>query len=226
VNDFYKVIPVTIQQFGSIPLSRGGSVFINLAQLTISPTTIPVILPNTSFGNLFLGCTDFNSNEININIPDNGPASVYPITFTVTGITTIQNITLTLNNYYHSYHYSSCSPFQKNMKRVAIQRFTKTLRHKLLRAVRICFDEFNEQGGAIVRMQDKNLVYFPRACIYAIYADQPAATKCALTGSSCPVCYTKQSDMASAQTRNLVYRWDADMAMKKRNYKNIIMDNI
>jgi hypothetical protein len=28
--------------------------------------------------------------------------------------------------------------------------------------------------------------------------------------------------MASAQTRNLVYRWDADMAMKKRNYKNII----
>jgi len=108
------------------------------------------------------------------------------------------------------------------MKRVAIQRFTKTLRHKLLRAVRICFDEYNEQGGAIVRMQDKNLLYFPRACIYAIYADQPAATKCALTGSSCPVCYTKQSDMASAQTRNLVYRWDADMAMKKRNYKNII----
>ena len=61
VNDFYKVIPVTIQQFGSIPLSRGGSVFINLAQLTISPTTIPVILPTTSFSNLFLGCTNFNS---------------------------------------------------------------------------------------------------------------------------------------------------------------------
>jgi len=62
VNNFYKVIPVTIQQFGSIPLSRGGSVFINLAQLTISPTTIPVILPTTLFGNLFFGCTDFNSN--------------------------------------------------------------------------------------------------------------------------------------------------------------------
>jgi len=61
VNNFYKVIPVTIQQFGSIPFSRGGSVFINLAQLTISPTTIPVILPTTSFGNLFFGCTDFNS---------------------------------------------------------------------------------------------------------------------------------------------------------------------
>ena len=62
VNNFYKVIPVTIEQFGSIPLSRGGSVFINLAQLTISPTTIPVILPTTSFVNLFFGCTDFNSN--------------------------------------------------------------------------------------------------------------------------------------------------------------------
>ena len=62
VNNFYKVIPVTIEQFGSIPLSRGGSVFINLAQLTISPTTIPVILPTTSFGNLFFGCTNFNSN--------------------------------------------------------------------------------------------------------------------------------------------------------------------
>ena len=61
VNDFYKVIPVTIQQFGSIPLSREGSVFAGLTKLTISPTTIPVILPNTSFGNLFLGCTDFNS---------------------------------------------------------------------------------------------------------------------------------------------------------------------
>ena len=62
VNNFYKVIPVTIQQFGSIPLSRGGSVFINLAQLTISPTTIPVILPTTLFSNLFFGCTNFNSN--------------------------------------------------------------------------------------------------------------------------------------------------------------------
>lgn len=62
VNNFYKVIPVTIQQFGSIPLSRAGSVFINLAQLTISPTTIPVILPTTLFSSLFFGCSNFNSN--------------------------------------------------------------------------------------------------------------------------------------------------------------------
>jgi hypothetical protein len=68
-------------------------------------------------------------------------------------------------------------------------------------------------------MQDKKLLYFPRACIYAIYGDQPAATKCALTGSACPVCYTKECDMAATKTCNLVYRWDEDMALKKKNYK-------
>lgn len=111
---------------------------------------------------------------------------------------------------------------QKNLTRVAIKRFSKTLRHELLKAVRKCFDEYNEQGGAIVQMQDKNMLYFPRACIYAIYTDQPAATKCALTGSACPVCYTRQCDMACAKTQNLVYRWDGDMALKKRNYKRTI----
>ena len=108
------------------------------------------------------------------------------------------------------------------MSRVAIKRFSKTLRHELLKAVRKCFDEYNEKGGAIVQMQDKNMLYFPRACIYAIYTDQPAATKCALTGSACPVCYTRQCDMACAKTQNLVYRWDGDMALKKRNYKRTI----
>ena len=105
-----------------------------------------------------------------------------------------------------------------------MKRFTKTLRHQLLAAVRQCYDEYNEKGGALIRMQDKNLLYFPRACIYAIYGDQPAATKCALTGSACPVCYTKESDMAAAQTCNLVYRWDGDMALKKKNYKKAMVN--
>ena len=97
-----------------------------------------------------------------------------------------------------------------------MQRFNKTLRHQLLAAVRQCYDEYNEKGGALIRMQDKKLLYFPRACIYAIYGDQPAATKCALTGSACPVCYTKECDMAATKTCNLVYRWDGDMALKKK----------
>ena len=77
-------------------------------------------------------------------------------------------------------------------------------------------------GGAIIRMQDKKLLYFPRACIYAIYADAPAATKCALTVKACPVCYTKVRNMATDQTCNLVYRSDRDMALKKKNYKKFM----
>ena len=73
-------------------------------------------------------------------------------------------------------------------------------------------------------MQDENLVYFCRACIYAVYADFPAAVKCTLTGSSCPVCYTRMSDMASTETNEIVYRNDRDMGVKKRKYLNIMND--
>jgi len=49
-------------------------------------------------------CENFNSNQTNIIINDNVPASVYPITFTITGITeNIDNISLTLVNYFHQY---------------------------------------------------------------------------------------------------------------------------
>jgi hypothetical protein len=118
-----------------------------------------------------------------------------------------------------------CLTLKKNAQRVTITRFRKQLRHKFLAAVRQCFDEYNEKGGAIVRMQDANLVYFPRACIYAIYADAPVATKCALTIKACPVCYTKEVNMATDQTNNLVYRTDKDMALKKKNFKTIMENN-
>lgn len=50
------------------------------------------------------GCHVFSSNQSNILIPSYGPASVFPITFTVTGLSdTITNVGLTLNNYYHTY---------------------------------------------------------------------------------------------------------------------------
>lgn len=55
------------------------------------------------------GCHDFQSNQTNIIINDNGlsdgtPASVYPVTFTVSGITGgLTDINLTLTNYYHTY---------------------------------------------------------------------------------------------------------------------------
>jgi len=54
-------------------------------------------------------CYDFVSNQTNIIINDFGtspgtPASVYPVTFNVSGITNIvTDINLTINNYYHTY---------------------------------------------------------------------------------------------------------------------------
>jgi len=67
VNSFYANIPVTVEQFGSIPLSRrlpqgkAGAGFSDLQMLTILPTTVPVILPNTPFVQLFSYCRNFNS---------------------------------------------------------------------------------------------------------------------------------------------------------------------
>ena len=61
-------------------------------------------------------------------------------------------------------------------------------------------------------------MYFARASILAIYADQPAARKCTLTGSACPVCYTPESKMAQArqEPRHGLKRTYANMNNRKR----------
>jgi len=48
-------------------------------------------------------CSAFTSNQTNILINDSSPASVYPITFDVSGMTLIDEIFISLNDYYHSY---------------------------------------------------------------------------------------------------------------------------
>ena len=48
-------------------------------------------------------CSAFTSNQSNIIINDLSPASVYPITFNVSGVTSIDEISISLNEYYHSY---------------------------------------------------------------------------------------------------------------------------
>jgi hypothetical protein len=60
-------------------------------------------------------------------------------------------------------------------------------------------------------------MYFARSCILAIYGDHPAARKCSLTGSSCPVCYTPQKLMAQAQQepRHNVLRNSFNMSQRK-----------
>ena len=62
--------------------------------------------------------------------------------------------------------------------------------------VRKCFVDFYKRGGALIRLQHGRTMYFPRAVILAIFADAPAATKCTLTGSACPVCYVPQRQMS------------------------------
>jgi surface protein len=64
VASFYNGSTVTnlkIIQFGKIPLSRGGSQFSGLANLTIQDTKSPVVLSNTSMIGMFLFATNFNS---------------------------------------------------------------------------------------------------------------------------------------------------------------------
>ena len=76
-----------------------------------------------------------------------------------------------------------------------VVRFRKALRRHQLHTLRMCFDNYNAKGGAIVPLQTGGYMYFPRACILAIYADHPAAVKCLMVGKSCPQCYTSEGVM-------------------------------
>ena len=77
-----------------------------------------------------------------------------------------------------------------------MRRFMKMLRREQHALVRKCFVDFYKRGGALIRLQHGRTMYFPRAVILAIFADAPAATKCTLAGSACPVCYVPQRQMS------------------------------
>ena len=70
------------------------------------------------------------------------------------------------------------------------------LRREQHALVRKCFVDFYRRGGAVIRLQHGRTMHFPRAVILAIFVDAPAATKCTLTGSACPVCYIPQRQMS------------------------------
>jgi surface protein len=62
LTSFYNAVSnLTIEQFGSIPLSRGGSQFQGLTDITILSTSSPLMLSDTSLANCFAQCTSFNS---------------------------------------------------------------------------------------------------------------------------------------------------------------------
>ena len=109
-------------------------------------------------------------------------------------------------------HFPPC-----NRQQVAVKHFSYALRQHRLRAIHKCFEDFNKTGGAIVRLQHGPVVYFPKAVLLAVYADQPAATKCTLTGSSCPVCFVKQPEMSPAHVGIPIFlRTDARVRKRKR----------
>ena len=85
---------------------------------------------------------------------------------------------------------------KQNKNRASVRRFMKMLRREQHALVRKCFVDFYKRGGALIRLQHGRTMYFPRAVILAIFADAPAATKCTLTGSACPVCYVPQRQMS------------------------------
>lgn len=114
-------------------------------------------------------------------------------------------------------HFPPC-----NKQQVAVKHFTLALRQHRLRAIYKCFEDFNRTGGAVVRLQHGPVVYFPKAVLLAIYADQPAATKCTLSGSSCPVCFAKAPEMSPGHVGlHILPRTDDRVRKRKRALVNM-----
>lgn len=103
----------------------------------------------------------------------------------------------------------------KNLAQVKL--FKEGLRHHQLRAIRTCFEEFNQKGGAVIKLQTGKLIYFARAILLAIFADHPAAVKCSLTGSACPACYTEKTEMANEPgVHGFVLRTPENMMLRRQ----------
>ena len=102
-----------------------------------------------------------------------------------------------------------------NKNRAEIKEFKALFRAKH-ESILECYHAYNRKGGTIVPMQTGGSLYFSRAVILAIYADQPAATKCTLTGSACPACYTSRSRMAEPTPPSVKMRTDENMHDRRK----------
>ena len=114
--------------------------------------------------------------------------------------------------------HDNCLPTQPNSELTAVKAFKVALRHAQHAAIFECFRNFNRKGGAVVPLQTGGEVYFAKACILAIFADQPAARKCSLTGSACPVCYTPEKfmNLVEQEPCNALHRTEDNMKCRKR----------
>ncbi len=106
----------------------------------------------------------------------------------------------------------------QNKELVVAQRFVRQVRQHFHRAIVMCFDEFNRNGGETITLQSGEEMFFKKSIIPAIYADYPAAVKCACTGSACPQCFRKRKEFANAIAEGaLVLRTPTSVAARKRS---------
>ncbi len=89
---------------------------------------------------------------------------------------------------------------QADAKRVVVQRFKKAMRAAQHAAIAQCYRDYNERGGHILNLQSGQQVYFPKAVVLAVYADYPATQKITLTGSACPMCFTRLGKMSQGRS--------------------------
>jgi hypothetical protein len=68
-----------------------------------------------------------------------------------------------------------------NYNLTPVKKFKRWIVHQQFACLRRCFDEFNADGGAIIRVNGKP-IHFARATIIALYGDHPACVKS--TGSA------------------------------------------
>ena len=99
---------------------------------------------------------------------------------------------------------------------VAVTKFKHELRQHRSRAIYKCFEKITQTGGAVVRVQHGPVVHFAKAALLATCADQPAATKCTLAGSTCPVCFTPGGLMFPAHVGVAMLARADDRARKRK----------
>lgn len=79
----------------------------------------------------------------------------------------------------------------------AAQDFTKAARAYFHSCIYQSYADFNATKGGLCELQNGEVIHVSKAIILAMYTDQPAATKCSVTGSACPQCYTARHIMGT-----------------------------
>jgi hypothetical protein len=75
-----------------------------------------------------------------------------------------------------------------NYSLTIVKKFKRWIVHQQFACLRRCFDAFNADGGAVIRVNGVP-IHFARATIIALYGDHPACVKSTVTGSGCPNCF-------------------------------------